>query len=209
MIKYVLAALILGVFLGYLNADRMSIINSIWISDYLLNASLVLLLFVMGATFTMDTESISKMRKAGPRILLVPLGVILGTLLGGVVGGLILNMNVITSTAVSAGFGWYTLTGPLITQLFGPKEGALAFTSNFLRELITIVTIPLMVKIDKYAPTASGGATTMDTTLPVIVKYCGSDTLIAAFSSGFVLSLLAPFMILAIASLNGAHFTLL
>jgi uncharacterized membrane protein YbjE (DUF340 family) len=47
---------------------------------------------------------------------------------------------------------------------------------------------------------ASGGATTMDTTLPVIVRYCGSDVLVAAFSSGFVLSLLAPFMVLAFAS---------
>jgi len=41
----------------------------------------------------------------------------------------------------------------------------------------------------------------MDTTLPIIVRYCGSDTLVTAFSSGFVLSLIAPFTIMAIASL--------
>jgi uncharacterized membrane protein YbjE (DUF340 family) len=59
-----------------------------------------------------------------------------------------------------------------------------------------------MVKVDKYAPTASGGATAMDTTLPIIVRYCGSDTLITAFSSGFVLTMIAPFTIMAIASLG-------
>ena len=40
------------------------------------------------------------------------------------------------------------------------------------------------------------------TTLPIIVRYCGSDTLIRAFSSGFVLSIMAPFTIIAIASLG-------
>jgi len=206
MIKYILAALILGVFLGYLNANWVTVINSLWVSDYLLNVSLVLLLFVMGAAFIIDTESISKMRRVGPKILFVPSVIVLGTLLGGVLSGFILGINVVASTAVSAGFGWYTMTGPMITQVFGAKWGALAFASNFLRELITIVTVPLMVRVDKYAPIASGGATSMDTTLSVIVKYCGRESLITAFSSGFVLSLLAPFMILAVASLGGIRF---
>jgi uncharacterized membrane protein YbjE (DUF340 family) len=77
----------------------------------------------------------------------------------------------------------------------------LGFVVNFLRELLTIVTIPLAVKIDRDAPIASGGATTMDTTLPIIVRYCGSETLIVAFSSGFVLTIIAPFTITAIAAL--------
>jgi uncharacterized membrane protein YbjE (DUF340 family) len=104
--------------------------------------------------------------------------------------------------AVCAGYGWYTLAGPLITQIFGAEFGALGFTVNFLRELVTITTISLTVKIDKYAPIALGGATTMDTTLPIIMRYCGSDTLITAFSSGFILTITAPFTILAIAALR-------
>jgi uncharacterized membrane protein YbjE (DUF340 family) len=46
-----------------------------------------------------------------------------------------------------------------------------------------------------------GGATAMDTTLPVIVRYCGQDTLITAFSSGFTLTMIAPFAITTIAAL--------
>jgi len=127
--------------------------------------------------------------------------VALGTILSGVVSALILRMNVAATAAVTAGYGWYTLTGPLVGQIFGPKWGALGFAANFLRELFTILAVTLLVKVDKYAPTASGGATAMDTTLPVIVRYGGSDTLIVAFSSGFILSLIAPFTIMAIASL--------
>jgi uncharacterized membrane protein YbjE (DUF340 family) len=103
--------------------------------------------------------------------------------------------------AVTAGYGWYTLAGPLLAQSLGAEWGALGFAANFLRELITILGVPLMIRVDKLAPVASGGATTMDTTLPVIVRYCGSDVLITAFSSGFILSLVAPFTVIAIASL--------
>jgi len=201
MIKYIIAALLLGGVAGYLNANWSSIVSSVWVSDYLLNASLMLLLFVMGVAFAMDRDSFSKIRRTGLKILIVPLAIALGTILGGVVSALILGINVVATAAVSAGYGWYTLTGPLVGQIFGAKWGALGFAANFLRELFTILTVSLMVRFDKYAPTASGGATAMDTTLPIIVRYCGSDALITAFSSGFILSVIAPFTIMAIASL--------
>jgi uncharacterized membrane protein YbjE (DUF340 family) len=201
MIKHIIAALLLGGVAGYLNANWSSIVSSVWVSDYLLNASLMLLLFVMGVAFAIDKDSFSKIRRTGLKILIVPLAIALGTILSGVVSALILGINVVATTAVSAGYGWYTLTGPLVGQIFGAKWGALGFAANFLRELFTILTVSLMVRVDKYAPTASGGATAMDTTLPIIVRYCGSDALITAFSSGFILSLIAPFTIMAIASL--------
>ena len=202
MIKYIIAALLLGGAAGYLNVNRASFVSSIWVSDYLLDASLMLLLFVMGVAFAMDKDSFSRIRRIGPRILFVPLAIAFGTILSAVVSALILGINVVATAAVTAGYGWYTLTGPLVGQIFGAKWAALGFAANFLRELLTILTASLMVRVDKYAPTASGGATAMDTTLPIIVRYCGSDTLITAFSSGFILSLIAPFMIVAIASLG-------
>jgi len=202
MIKYIVAALLIGGIVGYLNSNWGNIAAGSFVSDYLFNASLILLLFVMGVVFGMDKESIAKMRHVGFKILAFPFAVALGSIFGGLVGGLILGINVTASMAVSAGYGWYTLAGPLTSQLFGAEWGALGFTVNFLRELITIVTISLTVKVDKYAPVALGGATTMDTTLPVIVRYCGADMLITAFSSGFTLSLIAPFTITTIAALR-------
>jgi uncharacterized membrane protein YbjE (DUF340 family) len=201
LIKYILASLLFGGFAGYLNANWSSVIRSVWVSDYLLDVSLVLLLFVMGITFAMDEDSLSKVKRTGVRILIVPLAIALGSILGGIASAFILGENVVATAAVSAGYGWYTLTGPLVGQIFGTRWGALGFAANFLRELFTILGVSLMVKIYKYAPTASGGATTMDTTLPLIVRYCGSDELITAFSSGFILTIIAPFTIMAIASL--------
>jgi uncharacterized membrane protein YbjE (DUF340 family) len=142
------------------------------------------------------------MRRIGLRILVVPLAIGLGSVLGGLVGGLILGINAVGTMAVSAGFGWYTLAGPLVGQLLGAEWGALGFVVNFLRELLTITTVSMTSKAGKYVPVAFGGATTMDTTLPVIVRYSGTEALITAFSSGFALSIMAPFAIMALASLG-------
>jgi len=202
MIKYIVAALVVGGAVGYVNGNWGSAVVGSFVSNYVFTGALVLLLFVMGVVFGMDKESMGKMRRLGLRILAFPFAVALGSVLGGLVGGLVLGVNVTASMAVSAGYGWYTLAGPLTSQLFGAEWGALGFTVNFLRELVTIVTVSLTVKVDKYAPIALGGATAMDTTLPVIVRYCGSDTLITAFSSGFTLSIIAPFSIMAIATIG-------
>jgi len=201
MIKYILTALILGAVAGYLNNNFGNLIANYWVSGYLFDFSLILLLFLMGLAFGLNREAVAKLRKAGLKILVVPFSIALGSILGGLIGGLILRINVFASMAISAGYGWYTLAGPLVGQLFGVEFGALGFIVNFLRELLTIATISLTVKIDKYAPIAFGGATSMDTTLPVIVRYSGSESLIMAFSSGFTLSLIAPFTITAIAML--------
>ncbi|MEM4521378.1 MAG: LysO family transporter, partial [Candidatus Bathyarchaeia archaeon] len=52
------------------------------------------------------------------------------------------------------------------------------------------------------APIAIGGATAMDTTLPIITRFCGQDSIIIALTSGFILTLIAPFTITAIAMLT-------
>jgi uncharacterized membrane protein YbjE (DUF340 family) len=202
MIKFILAALTVGVVAGYVNNNLATYVTSSWVTDYLFNASLFVLLFVMGLSFGIDKEAVAKLKSKGLKILVVPVVVALGSILGGLIGGLILRLDIFASMAVTAGYGWYTLTGPLIKPILGTQWAAMGFAVNFLRELLTIITVSLIVKVDKYAPIASGGATAMDTTLPVIVRYCGSDVLITAFSSGFALTMIAPFTVVALASLR-------
>lgn len=201
MIKLIVAALFVGTIAGFMNSNMVRLVENVWIADYLFNGALYALLFVMGLAFALDKEAIARFRRQGSRILIVPLAVALGSILGGLVAGLLLRLNVVASMAVTSGFGWYTLAGPLMGQMLGPEWGAMGFTVNFLRELFTLLAVSLLTRIDRYAPIASGGATAMDTTLPAIVRYSGQDALVTAFSSGFVLSLAAPFVITAIAVL--------
>jgi uncharacterized membrane protein YbjE (DUF340 family) len=202
MMKYVLPTLAIGILAGYLNNSfGASLLNTI-LSEYSFNLSLIALLFLMGLLFATDKESIEKMRKAKFRILAFPLAVALGSITGGLIGGIILRIDIFASMGVCAGYGWYTLAGPLAGQLFGLEWGALGFAVNFLRELFTIATTSLVARLDKYAPIAMGGATAMDTTLPIIVRYCGQDTLLTAFSSGFILTMAAPFTITGLAAIT-------
>ncbi|MBS7632458.1 lysine exporter LysO family protein [Candidatus Bathyarchaeota archaeon] len=200
MIKYILIALATGALAGYANSNLGVFDNSA--AGFLFDASLVFLVFMMGLSFGKDRDALEKMKKKGPRILALPLAIAFGSILGGAISGLILGIRMVETATVSAGFGWYTLAGPLTGQMFGAEMGALGFIANLLRELITIVTMAATAKIDRYMPIAFGGATTMDTTLPLMVHYCGNEMAVTAFASGFALSIMAPFTITAIGSLG-------
>jgi uncharacterized membrane protein YbjE (DUF340 family) len=119
MMKYILAALLIGGVAGYLSGCLGVSPFKLFVSDYVFNFSLILLLFLMGLTFGGDEEATAKLRKIGAGVLIIPASAALGTLTGGFVGGIILNVNVFASMGVCAGFGWYTLAGPLAGQLFG------------------------------------------------------------------------------------------
>lgn len=202
MMKYILCSLIVGILAGYLSSNWGNSAAGNLVSSHMLTFALMLLLFVMGLAFGVDRDSMAKLREAGLRVFVIPFAIAGGSVLGGILSAMVLGINVAATAAACAGYGWYTMAGPLVGQLFGVEWGSISFAVNFLRELLTIIAVSVAVKIDKYAPIAFGGATTMDTTLPVIVRYCGSDVLITAFSSGFVLSILSPLTIIAIASLR-------
>ena len=106
MIKFILAALAVGVAVGYLNNNSQGIVRNGWVTDYLFDASLFLLLFVMGLSFGINKEAVAKLKSTGFKVLIVPILVALGSILGGLVGGLIFRLDVFASMAVTAGYGW-------------------------------------------------------------------------------------------------------
>jgi uncharacterized membrane protein YbjE (DUF340 family) len=65
-----------------------------------------------------------------------------------------------------------------------------------MREVATLLMTPVLVKyFGKLAPIAAGGATSMDTTLPVIAKFTGTEYAIIAVFSGTVLTIIVPFLV--------------
>lgn len=105
---------------------------------------------------------------------MIPLAVALGSLAGAAVSGLFLDMPVHEAMTVGAGFGWYSLSGLMISQMGNVELGAVALLSNAFREIIAMLIIPLVAaKVGKIAAIAPGGATAMDTTMPLVSKACG------------------------------------
>ena len=158
---------------------------------------LYLLMFFVGISIGADKDVLKILKSAKFRIMLVPLSVIIGTFIGvGLISYLIPGVSLKESLAVGAGFGYYSLSSIFISQLHSEMLGVIALLSNILREVITLLTTPLLAKyFGKLAPIASGGATSMDTTLPIITKYTGKEYAIIAVFSGIILTVLVPFLV--------------
>src|SRR6056297_897448 len=194
----ILISIIIGIILGLtvLKDGYLPIIEVV--TTYALAA----LLFGVGVDIGLNKEAFRELKILGFKIILIPILIILGTFLGTYIAGLFLNMVAQDALAVGAGFGWYSLSAVLITKMHSVELGSIAFLTNVFRELITIVSLPFIVRyIGKIPAIGPGGATTMDVTLPIVKKFAGEETAIRAFISGVVLSTLVPILVPFILSL--------
>lgn len=159
--------------------------------------ALYVLMFLVGVGIGADKKSWSVLHRMRLKIVMVPLGVILGTFAGSVVISLLLpGLKLKEVMAVGAGFGYYSLSSLLITQLHSESLGVIALLSNIMREMFTLLATPLLVMyFGKLAGIGSGGATSMDTTLPVITRFSGKEWSIISVFSGIVLTLLVPILV--------------
>src|SRR6056297_1262587 len=158
--------------------------------------ALAALLFGVGIDIGLNKKAFKELKVLGFKIILIPILIIIGTFFGTFIASLFLNMVAKEALAVGAGFGWYSLSAVLITKLHSVELGSIAFLTNVFRELITIISLPFIVRyICKIQAIGSGGATTMDVTLPLIKKLAGEQVAIPAFISGVILSTLVPILV--------------
>lgn len=155
------------------------------------------LMFLVGIQIGYSKEVFSVLRNNKFKVMLIPLATMAGTLGGSALIGLVLpQWSVFECMAVGSGFGYYSLSSIFITQYKGAELGTIALVSNIIRELFTLLAAPFLVTyFGKLAPIAAGGATTMDTTLPVITKYSGPDFVMIALFHGMILDLTVPLLV--------------
>ncbi|MDX1662180.1 MAG: lysine exporter LysO family protein [Candidatus Promineifilaceae bacterium] len=173
-----------------------------WLPEMILEAdpasyALALLLLLVGVTIGGSKETGSLVREAPRRILLLPALVVAGTLLSvALVSPLLPSLSLREALAVGAGFGYYSLSSVIAGQMGGATLGVLALLTNLMRELLTLLLAPLLARyLGGVAPIASGGATSMDTALPIISHFSGQEYAVTAIFSGIVLTVLAPLLI--------------
>lgn len=166
-----------------------------------IDLGLYLLLFLVGLDMGRQGSILSDIRAAGWRVLLFPLSVALGTLLAAMAGGVFLPIGIKDAAAAAAGFGWYSLA-PTLLAPYSLSVSAVAFLSNVMREIFSILLIPLVAKHVGYVECAAlPGAAAMDTVLPVVVGATHERVAVYSFTSGVALSLLVPVLVPAIAAL--------
>jgi len=160
-------------------------------------------MFLVGVSIGSDKHVFRTILTKNWKILLIPLATIVGTLLGcAVVTPLLGSLTLKESLAVGSGFGYYSLSSIFISHYMGAKMGTIALTSNIMREILTLILTPILVsKFGKLAPISAAGATSMDTTLPIITKYVGKEYVPIAIFHGIVVDFSVPFLVTLFATL--------
>ena len=157
---------------------------------------LAALMFSVGFSLGHQPDTIQQFRRIHSRVLFLPLTTVVGTFLGVLILSFFSERSVFDFLAIGSGFGYYSLSSILITEYKGIELGTIALLANILREIITLLFAPVMVKyFGKLAPIAAGGATTMDTTLPIIIRTSGKEISVVSIYHGFVMDLSVPFLV--------------
>ena len=183
---------VLGVCLG-----RLDLVPALLMDSRVTFAALCCLLFCVGMSIGSNDHIVSEFRSLNPRLALLPVATILGSFAGSLVAWLFLQYRGVTDCmAVGSGFAYYSISSIFITQYRGAELGTVALLANIYREILTLLIAPLLAKVfGPLAPISSGGATTMDTTLPIISQTCGQQYVVVSLFHGFVVDFSVPFLV--------------
>ena len=193
MVCLAVIALAGGIACGMAGLDKTPLIQSITANrDYIL----YILMFLVGISIGLSKGIVSKIKEYHVRIFVIPIGIIAGSLAGGIVSGLLAGIPLNQSAAIASGMGWYSLSGVTIGNLAGARAGSIAFLSNLLREIFSFFSIPLIEKkMNYYTCIAPAGATSEDTTLPMMIRYTDGETVVLSVFNGVICSAAVPFLI--------------
>ena len=145
------------------------------------------LMFCVGVTLGNDRTLAERVRRLDPRLALLPVATAVGTLAGAALAA---------PLAVGAGFGYYSLSSIFIADLRGPELATIALLCNVMREIFTLLAAPLVARwCGPLAAVSIGGATTFDTTLPVITQAAGRPYAVVSIFHGCALDFSVPFLV--------------
>ena len=185
-------SLVSGLVYGYFDVES-SFISAITQNTHIV---LYILMFSVGISIGMYDGIVQKIREYHIKIFIIPIGIIIGSLLGGIICSMIVKMPVGHGTAIASGFRWIRFFGETISKLVSAEAGSIAFLSNLMREIFSFFIIPfLAVHFNYYTCIAPAGATSEDTTLPVMLKYTNEETVVLSVLNGVICSFCVPILI--------------
>lgn len=198
----IVGCFVVGMLLPGLLPDASALLHQSTVaSEYVLYA----LLFLVGIGIGSDPELPNIIRSFSPRVLVVPAATIVGTIAFSALTIFLLPHRTLADClAIGSGMGYYSLSSVLITQLRTPDAGiaiaaelgTIALIANIVRELITLLASPALARLfGPLAPICAGGATTADTTFPIITQTVGSRYAFVAIIHGIIVDASVPFLV--------------
>lgn len=161
------------------------------------SAALFLLLAAVGFHIGQSDTLRASLRRVDRRLLLLPFVTIVSTWAGALLTSIVLPHHTVAEwLAVGSGFGYYSLSGILISEAISPALGTIAIAHNILRELCVLLGAPFLARLcGPMAPVSVGGATSGDTSLPAIAAASGSAFVPLSIYHGVAVDFTVPFLV--------------
>lgn len=196
----VAVSLVGGLLFGYLFLDT-GVKNTL---DLILMSALDVMIFIAGIEIGSNRGILKRICNLHSALLAlaIPLAVACGSICGALLLGHIAGLSAYDSLLVGGGLGWYSFSSVVISAMYSTEIGTVAFLANMMREISGFFFIPLLVRVHKFLALAPSGAATMDSGLPVVIKYTNLHVGMYSFINGLVLTLIVPVLISWLLSLK-------
>ena len=196
----VAVSLIGGLLFGYLFLDT-GVKDTL---DLILMSALDVMIFIAGIEIGSNRGILKRICNLHSALLAlaIPLAVACGSICGALLLGHIAGLSAYDSLLVGGGLGWYSFSSVVISAMYSTEIGTVAFLANIMREISGFFLIPLLVRVHKFLALAPSGAATMDSGLPVVIKYTNLHVGMYSFINGLVLTLIVPVLISWLLSLR-------
>lgn len=196
----VAVSLVGGLLFGYLFLDT-GVKDTL---DLILMSALDVMIFIAGIEIGSNRGILKRICNLHSALLAlaIPSAVACGSICGALFLGHIAGLSAYDSLLVGGGLGWYSFSSVVISAMYSTEIGTVAFLANMMREISGFFLIPLLVRVHKFLALAPSGAATMDSGLPVVIKYTNLHVGMYSFINGLVLTLIVPVLISWLLSLK-------
>lgn len=196
----VAVSLVGGLLFGYLFLDT-GVKDTL---DLILMSALDVMIFIAGIEIGSNRGILKRICNVHSALLAlaIPSAVACGSICGALLLGHMAGLSVYDSLLVGGGLGWYSFSSVVISAMYSTEIGTVAFLANMMREISGFFLIPLLVRVHKFLALAPSGAATMDSGLPVVIKYTNLHVGMYSFINGLVLTLIVPVLISWLLSLR-------
>ncbi len=196
----VAVSLVGGLLFGYLFLDT-GVKDTL---DLILMSALDVMIFIAGIEIGSNRGILKRICNVHSALLAlaIPFAVACGSICGALLLGHIAGLSAYDSLLVGGGLGWYSFSSVVISAMYSTEIGTVAFLANMMREISGFFLIPLLVRVHKFLALAPSGAATMDSGLPVVIKYTNLHVGMYSFINGLVLTLIVPVLISWLLSLK-------
>lgn len=168
--------------------------------DYVITVLLMILLLLVGICLRASGISLKQalINKYGLQMSLVFMVL---TLLGGAVFALMTDVPMPQGLAMASGFGWYSLSGTVMTDAYGAVWGSVALFNDLGRELVALLFIPYVMRHSPTSAIGLGGVTSLDFTLPTLTGSGGIQITPLVISFGFITNVVSPVLMVGFSAL--------